>query len=121
MNILAFLKDKFLIIVGVACIALGIYACVVGNILMDSGHKATHENSSVYYDLTYKAIQDGTIKTANNVYELNVLVGDVSCCIMTFIGITFIVVGVLVCFYYISNNGIKLNHINPTISTKINK
>ena len=121
MNILVFLKDKFLIIIGVACIALGIYACVVGNILMDSGHKAMYQNNSGYFDMTYAKIQDATVKTANNVYELNILIGDVSCCIMTFIGITFIVVGVLVCFYYISNNGIKLNHIKPTIFTEINK
>ena len=121
MNILAFLKDKFLIIIGVTCIALGIYACVVGNILMDSGHKAMYQNNSGYFDMTYATTQDATVKTANNVYELNILIGDVSCCIMTFIGITFIISGVLVCLYFAVSTNILKDHIKSIKHDKIDE
>ncbi len=101
------LKDNFLVVISIACIGLGIYAFTVATNIDSEGTFGTYVETEKYGGDAYTGIQNAGADGANNVRAFGRHLTTEIEYIMRFVGVTFIVGGVVVLLYYVADKGSK--------------
>lgn len=98
------LKVNFLLVVSIVCIGLGIYAFNVANdIESQRATDSTEVDKEEYGGDAYTGIQNACAEGANNVLALQKSIAMEIQSVMSFVGVTFIVSGIVVLLYYIAD------------------